>query len=116
MRLSVQLVLVADGYHLWSERFDREVVDVFAVKDEIAAAIAAKLQAPGNSALVESTMRCTAPMAVDAIRRSCASLVGSTSRVCQSVTTRAASRLVVRCCAGATPASESWARGAPCAA
>jgi serine/threonine-protein kinase len=44
MRLAVQLVSVADGYHLWSERFDRELVDVFAVQDEIAAAISAKLQ------------------------------------------------------------------------
>jgi eukaryotic-like serine/threonine-protein kinase len=44
MRVAVQLVSVADGYHLWSERFDRELVDVFAVQDEIAAAIAAKLQ------------------------------------------------------------------------
>jgi serine/threonine-protein kinase len=44
MRLAVQLVSVGDGYHLWSERFDRELVDVFAVQDEIAAAIAAKLQ------------------------------------------------------------------------
>ncbi|MCA2991644.1 hypothetical protein [Gemmatimonas sp.] len=44
MRMAVQLVSVADGYHLWSERFDRELVDVFAVQDEIAAAIAAKLQ------------------------------------------------------------------------
>jgi serine/threonine-protein kinase len=43
MRMTVQLVSVADGYHLWSERFDRELVDVFAVQDEIAAAIAAKL-------------------------------------------------------------------------
>ena len=44
MRLAVQLVSVRDGYHLWSERFDRELTDVFAVQDEIAAAIAAKLQ------------------------------------------------------------------------
>jgi serine/threonine-protein kinase len=44
LRMAVQLVSVADGYHLWSERFDRELVDVFAVQDEIAAAIAAKLQ------------------------------------------------------------------------
>jgi len=44
MRIAVQLVSVTDGYQLWSERFDRELVDVFAVPDEIAAAIAAKLQ------------------------------------------------------------------------
>jgi len=41
MRIAVQLVSATDGYHLWSEQFDRELVDVFAVQDEIAAAIAA---------------------------------------------------------------------------
>jgi serine/threonine-protein kinase len=35
---------VADGYQLWSERYDRELVDVFAVQDEIAEAIAKRLQ------------------------------------------------------------------------
>jgi serine/threonine-protein kinase len=44
LRITVQLIAVADGYHLWSERYDRELVDVFAVQDEIASAIAAKLQ------------------------------------------------------------------------
>ena len=44
LHISAQLVSVTDGYHLWSERFDRELTDVFAVQDEIAAAIAAKLQ------------------------------------------------------------------------
>lgn len=44
LRIAVQLVSVSDGYHLWSERFDRELTDVFAVQDEIAAAISAKLQ------------------------------------------------------------------------
>lgn len=44
MRLAVQLISVHDGYHLWSERFDRELVDVFAVQDEIAVAIAERLR------------------------------------------------------------------------
>ena len=44
MRIAVQLVSVTDGFHLWSERFDRDLTDVFAVQDEIAAAIAARLQ------------------------------------------------------------------------
>ncbi len=44
LRITVQLINVADGYHLWSERYDRELTDVFAVQDEIAKAIAAKLQ------------------------------------------------------------------------
>ncbi len=44
IRITAQLVSVADGYHLWSERYDRDLTDVFVVQDEIAAAIAAKLR------------------------------------------------------------------------
>jgi TolB-like protein/Tfp pilus assembly protein PilF len=44
LRITVQLVNVADGYQLWSERYDRELTDVFAVQDEIAGAIAEKLK------------------------------------------------------------------------
>ena len=44
VRITAQLIDVTDGYHLWSERYDREITDVFAVQDEIAAAIAAKLK------------------------------------------------------------------------
>ncbi len=35
VRVTVQLISVADGYQLWSERFDRELTDVFAIQDEI---------------------------------------------------------------------------------
>lgn len=44
LRITAQLVKVSDGYHLWSERYDRELTDVFAVQDEIAKAIASKLR------------------------------------------------------------------------
>jgi serine/threonine-protein kinase len=44
LRITAQLISVADGYHLWSERYDRDMTDVFAVQDEIATAIARKLQ------------------------------------------------------------------------
>ena len=44
IRITAQLMAVADGYQLWSERYDRELVDVFAVQDEIASAIAGRLQ------------------------------------------------------------------------
>jgi serine/threonine-protein kinase len=44
LRITAQLINVADGYHLWSERYDRELTDVFAIQDEIAAAIAARLE------------------------------------------------------------------------
>ncbi len=44
LRVTAQLVTATDGYHLWSERYDRDLTDVFAVQDEIAAAIAEKLE------------------------------------------------------------------------
>ena len=44
LRITAQLVKVNDGYHLWSERYDRELKDIFEVQDEIAHAIAEKLK------------------------------------------------------------------------
>jgi serine/threonine protein kinase/Tfp pilus assembly protein PilF len=44
LRITAQLVNVADGYHLWSERFDRDLADVFAIQDEISLAIVDKLK------------------------------------------------------------------------
>ncbi|MEP7345691.1 MAG: protein kinase [Gemmatimonadaceae bacterium] len=44
VRITAQLISVKDGYHLWSERYDREIEDVFEVQDEIATAIAERLQ------------------------------------------------------------------------
>ncbi len=43
-RIMVQLINVADGYHLWSERYDREINDLFAIQDEIALSITKKLR------------------------------------------------------------------------
>jgi serine/threonine-protein kinase len=39
LRVTTQLINVADGCHLWSERFDREMEDVFAIQDEISLAV-----------------------------------------------------------------------------
>jgi len=39
LRITAQLIKVADGSHLWSEKFDREIDDVFAIQDEISLAI-----------------------------------------------------------------------------
>jgi tetratricopeptide (TPR) repeat protein len=44
IRITVQLISVADGYHLWSERYDREMTDVFEIQDEICQAIVDKLR------------------------------------------------------------------------
>jgi len=45
LRVTAQLVNVADGYQLWSERYDRELADVFAVEDEIAGSVVSALSA-----------------------------------------------------------------------
>jgi len=44
VRITAQLITAADGSHLWSQRYDREMADIFAVQDEVAAAIANVLQ------------------------------------------------------------------------
>jgi serine/threonine protein kinase/Tfp pilus assembly protein PilF len=44
LRIMAQLINVADGYHLWSERYDRELKDIFEVQDEIARTIADRLK------------------------------------------------------------------------
>jgi len=44
LRITAQLTSVADGYHLWSERYDRQLEDVFAIQDEIAQNIVEALQ------------------------------------------------------------------------
>jgi TolB-like protein/Tfp pilus assembly protein PilF len=44
LRITAQLINVADGYHLWSERYDREMQDIFAVQDEISLAIVDRLK------------------------------------------------------------------------
>jgi serine/threonine protein kinase/Tfp pilus assembly protein PilF len=44
IRVTAQLIDSADGSHLWSERYDRDMTDVFAIQDEISQAIAEKLR------------------------------------------------------------------------
>jgi serine/threonine protein kinase/tetratricopeptide (TPR) repeat protein len=44
LRITAQLVNAADGYQLWSERYDREITDIFEIQDEITAAIIRMLE------------------------------------------------------------------------
>jgi serine/threonine protein kinase/Tfp pilus assembly protein PilF len=44
IRITAQLVNVADGYRLWSERYDRKLEDIFAIQDEIAESIVQALE------------------------------------------------------------------------
>jgi len=52
VRITTQLISAADGYHLWSETYDRKLTDVFAVQDEIAQSVVSALKLkllPGQS-------------------------------------------------------------------
>jgi serine/threonine-protein kinase len=51
LRITAQLINASNGYHLWSETYDRSASDIFAVQDEIARAIvdALKIKLVGNS-------------------------------------------------------------------
>ena len=44
LRITAELVNVADGYHLWSERYDREIEDVFEIQDDISQSIVKALR------------------------------------------------------------------------
>jgi adenylate cyclase len=39
IRITAQLIKVADGYHLWSDKYDKELEDIFDIQDEISLAI-----------------------------------------------------------------------------
>jgi adenylate cyclase len=44
VRITAQLINAADGYHLWSENYDRDLTDIFEVQDEISGIIANRLK------------------------------------------------------------------------
>jgi len=44
LRITTQLINVSDGYHLWSERFDRTMDNIFAIQDEISMAVVDRLK------------------------------------------------------------------------
>jgi TolB-like protein/Tfp pilus assembly protein PilF len=50
VRITAQLVKAEDGFHLWSQTYDRDVTDIFAVQDEISGAIANALAVKMNAA------------------------------------------------------------------
>ena len=54
IRVAAQLINATDGYHLWSERYDAEIADVFAVQDQIATAIAGALKLKLSADLAQS--------------------------------------------------------------
>ena len=59
VRITAQLIKASDGFHLWSETFDRELTDIFAIQDEIAQTILVQLKlelmGQAGQALVSAT-------------------------------------------------------------
>ncbi|MBE9550040.1 MAG: adenylyl cyclase, partial [Proteobacteria bacterium] len=55
LRITAQLIEADTGFHVWSETFDRNPEDIFAIQDEIAAAIAVKLRALVSGEVATST-------------------------------------------------------------
>jgi eukaryotic-like serine/threonine-protein kinase len=66
IRVTAQLIGAADGTHLWSQRYDRELSDVFAVQDEIAEAIAAALRVTMDKQVGETRKPTSSVPAYDA--------------------------------------------------
>ena len=51
VRITAQLIDASNGYHVWSQTYDRELKDIFAIQDEIANAIANELNVKLNAAV-----------------------------------------------------------------
>ena len=71
LRVTSQLISAADGYHLWSERYDREMADVLAIQEEISRTIVSALQVTlsGTQAEQLAKRRTVNPEAYDAYLR-----------------------------------------------
>ena len=59
LRITVQLIDVASGFHKWSQRFERELADVFAIQDEIAETVATILRGATLSGRERQGLRST---------------------------------------------------------
>jgi serine/threonine-protein kinase len=57
LRITAQLVDAKDGYQIWSERYDRDITDVFEIQDEIALSIVGKLKLTLTTASQEQLVR-----------------------------------------------------------
>jgi TolB-like protein/DNA-binding winged helix-turn-helix (wHTH) protein/Flp pilus assembly protein TadD len=69
VRITAELIKAEDGFQLWSQTYDREINDIFAVQDEIARAATEALQPKllgGNGQPVASTLRSANPEAYQA--------------------------------------------------
>lgn len=56
VRITAQLINTADGYHIWSENFDRDITDIFEVQDEISSIIVNKCRVNLTSKMHEEKL------------------------------------------------------------
>jgi TolB-like protein len=63
VRITAQLIDAASGNHLWSERYDRDLADIFTIQDEVTAAIAGTVAGQVQIAGIESVRRRTGNLA-----------------------------------------------------
>lgn len=59
LRITAQLIQVDSGYHLWSDTYEREIDDIFAIQDDIAAAITLALEAELGTATTSGSTQPT---------------------------------------------------------
>ena len=66
LRVTAQLIDTSDGYHLWSETYDRELADVFDVQDELSRSIVSTLRSRLTGAGSPGTATTSGPLVVPA--------------------------------------------------
>ena len=66
VRITAQLIATDTGFHMWSETYDRDLTDVFAVQDEISVAIVAALKETLGLETVAAPLGIKAPASTDA--------------------------------------------------
>ena len=66
LRVTAQLINAADGYHLWSDTYDRQLADVFEVQDELARSIVSTLRPKLMGGRVTAATTTSGPLVVPA--------------------------------------------------
>ncbi len=60
LRITVQLISTSDGFHLWSQTYDRRMDDIFAIQDDVAMNVASVLEMKiARAAPRQAPTRCT---------------------------------------------------------
>jgi TolB-like protein len=69
VRITAQLINVADGFHLWSQSYDESIADLFELQNRIARQIAGAMSIQLDSLVIQGTGGATNPAAFDALVR-----------------------------------------------